>query len=638
MPSIRQRFHLSPCSDFRSHFCERLCDTDLANSHAVQAEYLELLQAVFPSLADDCKTKFLAMLQLGPNIDGAREGVDTDFYSRRWLWQMLGAIKVELPPGLSGEWTSLSAEFGAELEIRRQGITSGWVGRPQAVGVDRLSEMTPDGIVSLLGAFESGDGFGAPSTEDLGRELAQAVALDSNRFAKALGEFDGVDLTYKASLIRGFRDAAEVNQMTEWEPVLDFCQKIGSEAGLRTEAVSENARREIIDLLNSGLAPKGNEIPLAQRDRVWALLEVLQDDPNPVPSTEGQYTGLGPYEIAINTNRGRAIEAAILYGVWVYRVTKVQMKGTRPFNFEEVPELPAVLERHLDVSIDESLAVRSVYGAYLSTLVGLDREWFVAHLDNLFPQADSDAQFRQVVWDAYVSYARLNLSMLDVLRAEYEKSVDIMASRKFEQRHKPDERLGQHLLVFYWHGKLDLDDDLILKFFDNASDEVRGAVMANLGQDLRQNSDILPDEMETRLKLLWEKRVQNARQGLDSHKQEMASFGWTFASGRLGDAWALQQLLEVLDIAGEVVLDHEVAERLGVIAPKFPSEALQCLSLMIDGSKEDWQIHKWGSAVETVLQVALESGDGTTRLAGAALINRLGARGFLQFRHLLKDG
>ena len=29
MPSIRQRFHLSPCSDFRSHFCARHLENHL---------------------------------------------------------------------------------------------------------------------------------------------------------------------------------------------------------------------------------------------------------------------------------------------------------------------------------------------------------------------------------------------------------------------------------------------------------------------------------------------------------------------------------------------------------------------------------------------------------------------------------
>jgi hypothetical protein len=62
----------------------------------------------------------------------------------------------------------------------------------------------------------------------------------------------------------------------------------------------------------------------------------------------------------------------------------------------------------------------------------------------------------------------------------------MLASSAFEGDSKPAENLGKHLLIFYWHGRLALDDSMLVRFFEVASDEVRSQVLANVGQDLRR--------------------------------------------------------------------------------------------------------------------------------------------------------
>ena len=117
----------------------------------------------------------------------------------------------------------------------------------------------------------------------------------------------------------------------------------------------------------------------------------------------------------------------------------------------------------------------------------------------------------------------------------------------------------------------------------------------------------------------------------------MAAFGWTFASGELGISWGLSQLEATLDIAGQAAIDHLVAERLALLAPKHPSETVRCLALMVDGAEEDWQIDHWATDVETILTAALQSADEEGSQNARALIYQLGARGFLQFAKLLEN-
>ena len=140
------------------------------------------------------------------------------------------------------------------------------------------------------------------------------------------------------------------------------------------------------------------------------------------------------------------------------------------------------------------------------------------------------------------------------------------------------------------------------------------------------------------MKELWEWRIETARGGpQNDYHAEMAAFGWSFASGELGDSWGLGQLEATLNIAGQAAIDHLVVERLALLATGYPSETMRCLGLMVDGAKEDWQIHHWAADVETILTAALQSANEEASESGRALIHRLGARGFLQFAKLLEN-
>ncbi len=461
-------------------------------------------------------------------------------------------------------------------------LVSAWVGRPEAVEVESLRVMPIHEIVELLGDFEPGNGFDQPSADDLARQLTQVVAADPVRFATDIQSLDDVGLVYKGGLVHGFRDAAEAGRGFDWSPVLDLCQRVMSEAGTLSGLDAVSARREVTDLLQSGLDPKGSEIPFEFRLRVWELLVDLIEDSE--PSSVGSAFSL--YEQAINMTRGRAMEAAICYGVWIYKRTKSKGEHDRVFTLDEAQELREALERHLDPEVESSLAVRSVYGVKLPTLHGLDPGWVKDNLGQLFPKGETKVRSRQATWEGYLCYARLNLSLLDLIRDEYARSIELLGFPNLEVRRKPDEQLGTHLMIFYWHGRLALDDPMLVRFFEIASDGLRADVLASIGQDLRAGDEPLAADVIARLKELWEWRIEKARGGpQDDYQAEMAAFGWTFNSGELGDSWGLGQLEATLKIAGQAAIDHLVVERLALLATESPSETMRCLGFMVDGAK-----------------------------------------------------
>jgi hypothetical protein len=615
----------------------RLSNEVIAQAPETHREYFLLLQDSFQSLSEAQQNDILRIIDQGPDVSPLREDVDKEEYTREWQWHLLGAIRGHLNDTWLQRWEELKAEFGDDssppLAFR---ISSGSRPQPTVSGAEQLARMSAQEIVAFLAAFKPSRDFFGPSEEDLASELTAAVAANPDPFSQKCKELLDLVPVYAAGLLRGFRDAAEAGRPFAWGPVLDLCAHVADKALTNQAESSRHLRREIVDLLRNALLPKGIEVPFGLRETVWLVLEKMIEDPNPTLEEEGRFLRDSPSQIAINTTRGRAMETAVFYGIWVRR-NLVRGNPTLDFNFELVPELRKALDRHLDPRHDPSLAVRSIYGRFLPQLDWLDPSWLRTNLQTIFLWDEAFANFRSAAWDAFVCFSQpFRLQELEILRDEYMLSVERLGQSTSEKREKPEQRLGEHLLRFYWHDRLPLTDVLIESFFSKASDEVRADALGFIGRSLREAKGDLAGDVRTRLEKLWEWRLEVSRGDRSgSHHEEMAAFGWWFGSANLDEAWALAQLETSLRISGRMDVDHQVMERLAELAPKNPKATSSCVESMIDGAKEQWQIHHWSSQIRTVISAALRSGDDNTQASAKALINRLAARGFLDFGDLL---
>jgi len=95
-------------------------------------------------------------------------------------------------------------------------------------------------------------------------------------------------------------------------------------------------------------------------------------------------------------------------------------------------------------------------------------------------------------------------------------------------------------------------------------------------------------------------------------------------------------MAEVLKIVGKVEVDHLVVERLMKAVEVRPVQCVECLSLLVEGSREGYEILGWQERAQTVLASALKSNDAKARGDATALINRLDARGYYGFKELLE--
>jgi len=305
--------------------------------------------------------------------------------------------------------------------------------------------------------------------------------------------------------------------------------------------------------------------------------------------------------------------------------------------FANMPEVRAVLDDHLEIDREPSPAIRAIYGSWFPWLVLLDVTWAKQAVAQVFPI--DTLRFWKAAWEAYILFRQPYDSVLDVMMSVYKKAVERIGEEAREDRRpsRAEEHLAQHLMTFYWRGKLMLEgtDEILTIFYRRADDRLRGEAIEFIGRSLKNTGGPLEANILQKVTSLWEWRLGQAQKAPSDHQKEIVNFGWWFGSGKLDQQWAMQNLIAVLRLAESVEADFQVMERLAELASGLTQEVLECVRMMIDGDKQGWDIPGWEKELRHILGVAMSSPIPEVRVAAAAIINRLGERGYLNFRGLL---
>jgi excisionase family DNA binding protein len=150
-----------------------------------------------------------------------------------------------------------------------------------------------------------------------------------------------------------------------------------------------------------------------------------------------------------------------------------------------------------------------------------------------------------------------------------------------------------------------------------------------MGRALHDAQEEVVATIIERTRQLWEARLEvaqsaNAVQGL---RKEMNTFGWLFAAPQFDAAWAIEQLLRVLELAGQVEPDFLVLERLRALSADFPNLTVQALTLITYRDDRPWMVAGHRDEIADILQNALTSGMPDAERIARDLINGLAARG-----------
>lgn len=643
---------------------DRLTEQALLQEADVAPEWGALLVATFPRLDRDGRTRVLSAL-VPPDFSW----LEPQYAERRataWRRDRLAIIADHLEPDARGELASLIEAEGDAEPLRHGGPSiASWVGPTSPLEADALQGMDVDALVNFLQHWEQRPGFAEASQEGLGRQLAKMVEGNPARHAPWAQRFVGLAPTYVRSLLEGFAAAVRADRAFPWTDVLALADWVVAqsvpesdmgETGFDVDIDWRGGRRTIADLLGLGLASAWKEgvMPLAERDRLWRMIERLAEDPNPSPAYEERYggTNMDPHSLAINTTRPEAIDAAIRYAIWLASHTAQSNVGLRDV-LVTAPEVAKLLERHLDAATDPSLAVRAAMGTWLGTLARTDPEWVRGHLALLLPADATEKARRDALWDAYAQWSQPHPDALPVLELSYRAAVERTGADR-GTRHigeGPDDRLAEHILTLYWWGAILLEEStgLVAHFFAHADAARRRHAIHFAGFSLFHTDKPVAVEPIERLRRLWEWRFPQVEGVLVSAEErdgeaaraaraELEEFGWWFASGAFDPAWALAQLERVLMLTGRVELDHAVAEQLEDLSGSHPAEVLRCLRAVdFTGNGERWSIHSWLERGPAILGRVLANGSDPVRAETRKLVNRIVAAGHLEFRALLNE-
>ncbi len=637
---------------------EQLMNRETFDSVWASREYRLLLRERFSNLASNQQKVILSWIQAGLTAEYFRgEEKEEQIQRIQKIWQRdkLSWIGSGLPPEWKQTLDGLVFELGAPPDITEGLEMSSWTGPTSPKSEDELKTMSIEEVVSFLKGWQPDSKGWVPSPEGMQRVLSATIAQDPSRFAESAVKFQDLDPTYVRALIEGLEKAAKEKRLFDWVPVVNLCLWVATQPKqIKGREVAKYdrdtdpdwgwTRKTITRLFQIGFQEGPCCLPFDLREQVWATLQRLTEDPDPSWSSDRTDHHEDFLTESINTVRGEALHTVIRYALWVRRHLQKSPEGQERLarGFEEMPEVRKALERHLDVSQDASLAIRSVYGQWFPWLLLFDKEWAHSKVDAIFPMDKAVSAFRMASWGTYLRFCHPYDEVVNILRHHYEFAIEELKSnpapisgRAGDVKRDAEQGLAEHLMAFWWRGKL--DEELLSRFWAKASPSLREFAVDYIGRSLYHIEGPLSQEIQDRLKKLWEARLQAVLEIVASGAttKELNGFGWWFAAGKFPDAWAIPQLIEALKLCGKAEAENFILTRLVKVAPQLPLQALQLLAVLIDSDKNDWGVHTWRDEAKPIVASALDSNDPGTTKAARDFINRMSARGYLGFREML---
>jgi hypothetical protein len=625
---------------------EWLTREDMFDGSEVHHEYAELLRRHFSILPDESKTTVLNWIGAGPEASASEESAEQALaYAEQWRLRRLALIGDSLTDEWRTTFDDLCAKYGTPEHPDFLSFATWQVGDVSPMDSGALGAMSVEQVVDTARNWRpTQGGIASPSVEGLARSISAVATEQPDAFSAQAAEFVGLPPPYIRNLMWSLREVAAKGTTLDWGPVLElcvWCVEQPRDAGGPANLVGMNDPNwgwtfgSIGHLLYVGLDEGRAEIPISRREDVWQILEALLKDPEPTDAGNGDG---GPHSMSLNTVRGQAMHALVKYAFWVRRHLVETGQGDAPGNGGGMPEVWATLDAHLDVDVDISAVIRAVYGQWFPWLITLNAEWASRNVKRIFPAAGDD-RYWAAAWNTYVTTNSAYSAALERLGYAYSRAIDSLAEDTEPEGGlgDPREGLARHVIAFVWQGNLTLEDEVAARFFDVAPSPLRAHAIGYAGRVMLNTTNPVPEEVIDRLRLLWEARLAllTALGQVDSAKAELEAFGWWFYAGRFPPAWALAQLVWVLERFHSVEMPSSVVERLAAIANVYPADAAKCISLLIQGEPSYWEVRHWTADAKVVLTAALSSGDAGGIEEANRAINELARRGHMGFRDLL---
>jgi hypothetical protein len=673
----RLRIHLV------NHFAERapelarsiiMMNRSMLEDHECKHEYAMLVGRRFPMLSPPDRDTWLGWVEAGPDMSrfeecfkagAGREPTETDRLDRicNWQFNRLHWIRNHLDAKWQAFYQQMLSKFGEPLLADLNSYHScGW-GCKSPFTVEELSNLRFEEVLARVDAWQPGqtrtfpDG---PQREGLAGTFGQYVASKVEEFAAQAVMLKGRQPIYVRTFIDKMTDAAKAENI-DIGAVLRLCtwvveQPIGQDANddrASWDMVDRNWRYtrdsicKFLQTICGRGAEEGQEHALVDfREAIIALLERLTHDPAKsycVDETERKNPEVYDFvDAAINSPRGKAVEALIAYVRWMAKHVQREEAGRMVVRngFADMPEVKKMLEWQIAVE-NATFESFAVIGTYIGLLYWIDQSWVEENIPTVFDlvtiERDPMHSHGWAAWNAFLVWGHTSLPLYRALRTQYFYAVERLSQAIVPENagRAPLDHLGEHLVLLYGRGNLAecSDESLLYQFLEAASNDVRSQTIAFVGHSLR-DSKKLPEEIVARFRELWDWYWPKFGPLDAKARPQGGLFGWWFTCKQFSDEWSLERLEQAMQVSPIREFAEQIVERLTELADTYLETVTHILDRMIRADEEGWRAYAWRSSAEKILKLALQGSDNVRGIA-VRLIDDLGRRGYLEFGKLL---
>lgn len=620
---------------------DRTLDRATLNSVEVAREYVSLLRAVYPTLDETERQRWLALISKGPTWPDAAVREEKQIsdeqhagYVEGWRRNWYAQVREYLPDATVAELRRAEERYGPAQAPVAVGEIKTWAGPTSPLTAGQLSELTPLAIIEFVKNWSPSGEPMSPTPEGLGRLIAERVGAEPSGFAEAASDLAELPPTYVRAAIQGFEGATKGERAFRWAPVIELLERVMSNsAGAPQEEPDgvwdydvgwSNARGASADLLRAGLGAE--TLPPEWGARAWRIIDALSWDREPTPEYESRYGGsnMDPLTLSLNTIRGKAMHAVIAYAVW-----RKQLADADRFSLAEEPDVARNLEAHLDPAREPSLTVRGVFGAGLATLLWLDREWLTEHLLEIFPTGVGTDRLRTAAWESYLSYGGHPYHLFGLLEDQYRLAVEGLTAEPPDRSklgRDPGSVLAEHLTIFYYNGLVGLEEGGLLdRFVATASPPERAHLVEFMSRALYEADEKgAPSGAISRVTALWEWLV--ARTPADERDVVLAPFGWWYGASVLDNAWRTRELAHLLRTQVPVGPEFALLKALMRSASEDLDSTLEILYLYLQGERDHWRLIGMQDELRPILRMGA-NGTAHQREKTRDIINLLAVKG-----------
>lgn len=622
-----------------------ILDPELFDADDVWHEYALLIQERFNLLGPNDQKALIQLIDTHQPYKKLQNGDVEELLraTERAKYNYYYMIKDHLTGDPLRHFEEMYAKFGDLDHPTFSSYSMSWTGPNSPKTVAELDQLSLDELVDYLLNWTAPTQrrLGPePSIEGLGRELEILVGKKPAFFFSTIDKFKLPEKTYVRAIIQGFGKPLEESKI-EWEPVIDYMIWACAQRDPATVEKEQDdrdstwswAKTAACRLLEKGLISKDHPIPFELRTKVWSVIEAGLKDSDPDVQREEKYTSdKNFYQTAINSVRGIALEAAMHYGLWVKK--KFDFDGKK-FSSQECPELFLELDRHLDLKIDPSKAVRAVYGRWTPWFKLLDLDWFRKNIETIYPKDTNLSDYWWAAWRAYLLFNQPYSDVFLEIQAQYDRALDELVPDPKDSSERIDTRLVQQLVTFYVLGKIDLDSKLMKKLYQKADLKQRETAIDFIGRTLTSEKKDLSNQIIERSKALWLHRLNVCRaMSKPEDRLELAEFGWWMGTKHFSEDWILDQAIETLKLCHHLTPDHLVMGRLIGLADKHPAKVAEVFKVMVDYKVSDHGFYGWLHKGEVLLRKLLKT---EAKKVAEETIHKLGAYGFRDLGTLLKE-